>query len=54
MTFIDHDLLTLQSDDFSKEGKRKKRNAVIDPEWRWPGGVIPYEISSYFNGEFLR
>ena len=40
------------SDDFEAEGKRKKRNAVLDTEKLWPGGVIPYEISSYFDGEW--
>ena len=50
MTFIlNTDLL---SDDF-EEGKRKKRNAVLDTRKLWPGGVVPYEISSYFDGYSL-
>ena len=38
------------SDDF-EDGRRKKRNAVLDIDLLWPGGIVPYEISSYFNGE---
>ena len=37
----------------SEVGKRRKRNAVLDTESLWPGGIIPYEIASYFNGESL-
>ena len=50
MTFI------MPTDTFSdefEEGKRKKRNAVLDTQYLWPGGIVPYEISSYFNGESL-
>ena len=50
MTFIMH--TGPLSDDF-EEGKRKKRNAVLDTNYLWPGGIVPYEISSYFNGESL-
>ena len=53
MTFImrtDRD--PLKGFDF-KDGKRKKRNAVLDTNNLWPGGIIPYEISSYFNGKSL-
>ena len=47
MTFILN--TDLKSDDF-EEGKRKKRNAVLDTKKLWPSGVVPYEISSYFDG----
>jgi hypothetical protein len=57
MTFIMHtDPL---SDDFEEEGaedstgERKKRNAILNTRGLWPGGIVPYEISSYFNGESL-
>ena len=61
MTFIMHsDPL---SDDFEFEdddeegtedstGGRKKRNAIRSTSALWPGGIVPYEISSYFNGEY--
>lgn len=52
MTFIMHSDPLLLSDDFT-EGKRKKRNAVLDTNYLWPGGIIPYEIASYFNGESI-
>ena len=50
MTFIMHTDRLL--DDF-EEGKRRKRNAVLNTNFLWPGGIVPYEISSYFNGESL-
>lgn len=62
MTFIMHsDPL---SDDFEFEdddeeegtedstGGRKKRNAIRIASALWPSGIVPYEISSYFNGEY--
>ena len=66
MTFIMHtDPL---SDDFEKDdtdeeegtedstgtGERKKRNAILNSRSLWPGGIVPYEIASYFIGESLR
>ena len=50
MTFIMHtDPL---SDDYEgSTGGRKKRNAVLDTRLLWPGAIVPYEISSFFNGE---
>ena len=68
MTFIMHtDPL---SDDFEEDntdeeertgdstgtgtGERKKRNAILNSRGLWPGGIVPYEISSFFNGESLR
>lgn len=62
MTFIMHsDPL---SDDFedgketdgeedSTSGGRKKRNAVLNTRYLWTGAIVPYEISSFFNGESL-
>ena len=54
MTFIMHsDPL---ADDFEEEEEldgRKKRNAVLDTRYLWPGAIVPYEISSYFNGKSL-
>ena len=41
------------SDDFEAEGNRKKRNAVLDTRKLWPDGVVPYEISSHFDGECM-
>ena len=51
MTFIMHtDPL---SDDFEEdESGRRKRNAVLNTRFLWPNGIVPYEIASYFNGEF--
>ena len=32
---------------------RQERHAVINPSEKWPGGVIPYEISSRFSSEWV-
>ena len=59
MTFIMHsDPLSDDFEDDEEEekdstGGRKKRNAVLNTRYIWSGAVVPYEISSYFNGEFL-
>ena len=29
---------------------RERRNAVLDDNMLWPGGIVPYEISSVFDG----
>ena len=29
---------------------RERRNAVLDDDMLWPGGIVPYEISSIFDG----
>ena len=29
---------------------RERRNAILHVESLWPGAIIPYEISSVFNG----
>lgn len=63
MTFIMHS--DPFSDDFEDDeeeeekeeedstGGRKKRNAVLNTGYLWSGAVVPYEISSYFDGESL-
>lgn len=33
-----------------KQTERERRNAVLRTERLWPGAIIPYEISSVFNG----
>lgn len=54
MTFIMHS--DPFRDDFQESGGadngagRQKRNAVLAPQNLWPGAVVPYEISSVFNG----
>lgn len=62
MTFIMHtDPLSddFEADDEEEEGTedstggRKKRNAILSTRAIWPGATVPYEISSYFNGESL-
>ena len=55
MTFIiDVDPFQLQDDEVKKrlntEHERERRNAIVGQSYRWPGGVIPYQISSIFNG----
>ena len=34
----------------SQKDERSKRNAVLLSAYRWPGGVIPYKLSSSFDG----
>ena len=54
MTFIMHtDPL---SDDYEEERDdgRRKRNAVLNTRYIWPGAIVPYEISSYFNGRYTQ
>ena len=56
MTFIMHsDPLSddFEDDEEDSTGGRKKRNAVLSTRKLWPGAIVPYEISSYFNGESL-
>ena len=61
MTFIMHSdpLSDDFEDDEEKDGEedstggRKKRNAILSTRKLWPGAIVPYEISSYFNGESL-
>ena len=31
--------------------ERQRRNAVVDEELLWPNGVVPYVITSDFDGE---
>ena len=56
MTFIMHS--DPFDDDFEdgsespEDEKRKKRNAVLNSRYLWPGAVVPYEISSVFNGMY--
>ena len=36
--------------DLHTAADRERRNAVLEDNMLWPGGIIPYEISSVFNG----
>ena len=40
-----------QYDEDEVEGGRYERNVVADSRGKWPGGVIPYEISSVFSSK---
>lgn len=31
--------------------ERERRNAVLDSAQIWPGGIVPYQIASVFNGK---
>ena len=33
--------------------RREKKNAILGDEFLWPGAIIPYEISSVFNGRYV-
>ena len=51
--FIGTDLALFRGVNTAKPGQnteRDRRNAVLDTRYIWPGSVIPYEISTVFNG----
>ena len=48
MTFIQAPHSTEHDD-----SDRERRNAVVNPDRLWPGGVVPYSISSRFHGMYL-
>ena len=37
--------------DADELGVRQERHVVTDPLGKWPGGKVPYEISSQFSSE---
>lgn len=39
-----------ESDSTERAAEREKRNAILSYSYLWPGAIVPYEISSYFNG----
>ena len=32
---------------------RERRNAVTNPRWLWPDGIVPYEISPSFSSKII-
>ena len=48
MTFIVGEQIEKEKD---SSDSRKKRNAVLDKEFLWPNGIIPFEITSDFDGK---
>ena len=34
--------------------ERERRHAVADPELLWPNGVVPYVITSVFDGKLTK
>ena len=39
------------SDD--QDEARERRNAVLNPDWLWPDGIVPYEISPSFSSKTI-
>ena len=51
MVFKHIDDMTFIEGPHSNGYDRLRRNAVVNPDALWPGGIIPYRISNYFSGE---
>ena len=45
------DMTVYHPHDEEQDEKRERRNAVNSPQQLWPGGIVPYEISSAFSSK---